>query len=283
LKPWFENVVKYYTPAQVGNSKAKPVESFWRRLNDQYFRLQPNWSGHNIDSRKENQPNMDWIMKHKHLLPTVEQGYEQIVQIVEHHRAEREQEWLESFGALVDSGRMIEITREQYLLNFGTTKPDTNKLTPSGLHFEKDTVRYSYDLLDVAFKSLTWVDWKVIYDTDNMSSVLAVCEDRGLRYLLPEVYKPSMAIMDRKDGDGAHLQAIKVLKAQQTETATEFLEEVYAATERLLPAAKDPRLKMIIAPDGQHKKAIQKIKNVVPIETRDNEPIDWAKKALEDF
>ncbi|MBL3940623.1 hypothetical protein FH720_25755, partial [Bacteroides thetaiotaomicron] len=69
MVPFYEALTKYYTPAAIGNAKSKIIEPYFNYLNKTYYQLEKNWSGVNINSRRESQPNVEILNRNRHLIP----------------------------------------------------------------------------------------------------------------------------------------------------------------------------------------------------------------------
>ncbi len=81
-------IAEYVTPAQIGNAKAKVIEPYFKWLNHKYAKkCADNWSGCGITSRKESQPNLDWLNAHKGQIPEEAEDRGQIEWIVVSARA----------------------------------------------------------------------------------------------------------------------------------------------------------------------------------------------------
>ncbi|OAV71688.1 hypothetical protein Barb6_01361 [Bacteroidales bacterium Barb6] len=69
LTPFYQSCTEYYTPAAVGNAKAKVIEPFFHRWNDECFRIFCNSSGYGVKSQKFLQPSEDFIERNKAHFP----------------------------------------------------------------------------------------------------------------------------------------------------------------------------------------------------------------------
>ena len=65
LTPFYSAMAHLHTPAAVGNAKSKIIEPYFMYLNKNYCQTQPNWSGFGITSKKDNQPNTEFLDKNK--------------------------------------------------------------------------------------------------------------------------------------------------------------------------------------------------------------------------
>lgn len=104
--------------------------------------------------------------------------------------------------------RQIIMDKERYLLTFGLETGFTNKLEGSGIRPTLLGVKRAYDCFDIRFRERPRENWRLKYDPDDLSQILAVSEDGTRRFLLEEKYVQPMALADRKDGD--YLQFEKV-------------------------------------------------------------------------
>lgn len=256
---FYRKAAMLHRPATVGNAKSKTIESFFNRFNNEVCRDQFNTTGHNITSRKDNQPNMDWLDKHKKDLPTVEQGYMQIEMLIQKHRAPREQQWLESYQQLIAEGRVKEIDRTTYLMIFGTTDGFTNRISNAGIRKQISGVEYTYDLHNLDFRRQTFTDWTLIYDTNNLETVLAVNEDGTKRFLLAQ--KQSVPLAASEWRDEHHRIANKTFGFNRhiESHVTQKLSEIDEVTAKIIDQTP---LKTMFIHAGQQKKALQEAQNV---------------------
>lgn len=227
-------MAEYVTPAQVGNAKAKPIEPYFKRLNHKYAKkCSGNWTGYGITSRKESQPNMEWLNAHKGQIPDEEGVREQIRWIIESERALKREEYVAGYGK-IPAERLLPMTTESYLLNFGQETGYKNALEGSGLNVRLLGERHTYDSFDLEFRKYAHLRWNVKFDPENMHEVLAVSDEGDIRFMLEEKYVQPMALADRRPGDAEELQRVRDFNndlrrmviehdAQATETVRESL------------------------------------------------------------
>lgn len=268
LTEFYNRVAVIHRYASVGNAKDKTIEPFFNRLNDEEFRAQPNTTGHNLTSRKENQPNMDWLSKHKKDLPTLDQGYFQIQQLVERHRAKREQEWLNSFHELIASGRLHEIDRVTYLRIFGLTSEETNTLVNTGIRKQINGIVYHFNTLDLTFRSLTHTRWSIVYDPADLTTVLAINEDGTHQFLLEQNLRPSQAISERTESENHYANRISGFNKHMEK---HIIDSISGIDERTQALIEQTSLKTMLIVDGQQKKTLQQAKNVKSLPIQDAE------------
>lgn len=208
LTPFYQAMTKYYTPAAVGNAKAKIIEPHFHYLNVQYCQKQANWSGFGITSRTENQPNMEVLNDHRKLIPDEATCIAQIEAIVAQERALHLAEFMAAWERTEES-RKLPFGDEEYLLLMGETTGRTNHINGDGLRLEMNGERINYDSFDISLREHYNKDWIVRYDPEDMSRVLisnAVrkgLKDAGkeigtLRYMMTRPLKVPMALADQK-------------------------------------------------------------------------------------
>ena len=196
------------TPAQVKNAKTKPVERYFKSLNENYCQYYRNWSGFGITSDKTKQPNADALNARRKEFPDEAGCRAQIEQIIASERAAKREEYLKLWAAVPEE-RRLPLPLEQYLLNFGAQTGYKNALEGSGLNVRLLGARHTYDCFDIQFRQYAHIRWNVLYDPDNLDRVLAVNDDGTLRFLLESKYVQPMALVERTEGDAAQLARIQ--------------------------------------------------------------------------
>lgn len=215
-------MAEYVTPAQVGNAKAKPIEPYFRRLNHKYAKkCSGNWSGYGMTSRKESQPNMEWLNAHKGQIPDEAGVRAQIEWIIESERAAKREEYVAGFSR-IPADRLLPMPIESYLLNFGQETGCKNTLEGSGLNVRLLGERRTYDSFDLEFRKYAHLRWSIKYDPDNMQEVLAVSDEGDIRILLKEKHLQPMALADRRPGDAEELQKVKDFNDELKRTVIEY-------------------------------------------------------------
>lgn len=244
------------TPARVRNAKSKPVERYFRSLNEGYCQLCRNWSGFGITSDKKKQPNADALNAYRKEFPDEAGCRMQITNIIESERAAKRADYLKLW-AEVPENRRLPLSTEQYLLNFGAETGYKNALEGSGLNVKLLGARRSYDCFDLRFRQYAHIRWNVKYDPDNLDQVLAVSDDGTLRFMLESKYVQPMALVERTEGDGAQLARVQQFNTQleghikgQLAIAGERVEQLFAHNPQL-----DNTLARALLCDsrGQHK------------------------------
>lgn len=267
LKPTYEAAAYRLTPAAAKNSKSKPIEQFFDKFNEKHFqaKLVPNWSGHNVTAKGENQANGDMLDKIKHQFPDENGCRMQIINAIENERAEKVQQYIESFNKLPEEDKKP-ITINQFLRFFGTTTGYTNKFKGDGLTPTINGIERAYDTFDLDFRKYMHEDWMVFYDEDDLSQILVsnaksrkgklVEEIGNLEFLLQEKYVQPMALYDQEKQDAEQRKLVYDFNKRVNETIIQRNESRHETLEDLF--SKNPQLDtlrklMISDSNGQHK------------------------------
>nr|WP_153840806.1 hypothetical protein [Ornithobacterium rhinotracheale] len=267
LKDTYEVMAKHFTPARVKNSKAKVIEPFFNYFNKKHFQKEMviNWSGHNVNASKDNQPNDEYLNKVRHQFPDELGARMQIINAIEKERKEKVQAYMEHWNELPENDRIPFATNE-FLRAFGQTTGYTNKLQGNGITATINGEEYYFDSFDQNFRKYAYVDWCLYFDPSDMSEVLAVnAESRhgrlvrvidSIEFMLEEKYIQPMALYDRKEGDGAALQKVfdynenlKKTIIDRTRDNNEVLQSLFMQNPQLETLQK----MLIVDSTGQHK------------------------------
>lgn len=242
LTPFYEKLSRYFTPAAVGNAKAKPVEPFFRHINDEYFRLLPNSSGYGVRSKKEMQVSDDWIRLHKKDFPDEAGCRRQIAAGIEYFRAKTREQYLQAW-AEVPKEKRLDFPRNEWLSAFGEVA-SPRKLRAGGMQLQLARQVFTYDCFDPEFRNYGHRSFFLRYDPEDMQQVLAVENvgtdkapvEGGARFVLERKHEQPMALMDRQEGDAEALQRVRDFnrkceediirkRAERSETLRNFFEE----------------------------------------------------------
>ena len=256
LTPTYQAVADKVTPARVKNAKAKPIEAWFNYFNKKYCQMQTNWSGFGITSRKELQPNTEYITKYKHQFPDFEGCVRQIVGMIQAERAELETAYVAQFEA----EGLTELKTAQYLMAFGESTGErryllqgcgircTLPLTPSKGGLRK----MDYDCFDTHFRKYPSTRWQLRYDPEDPHYAVAVNEDESLQFTLEEKYIQPMALADRKEGDARELQRVMDFNRRKEQ---ELMDELTPMEDRARELLEQTTLSKLLITDsrGQHK------------------------------
>ncbi|MBD5349712.1 MAG: hypothetical protein HDR89_02350 [Bacteroides sp.] len=245
------------TPAQAHNAKAKPVEPYFNYLNTNYCIRCNNWSGFGITSNPKRQPNSDALNSLRHQFPDEAGLRAQIDEMMRLERMGKCEAFLAGLEKLKPEHR-LPMSRESYLLNFGASTGFKNVLEGQGLRPTILGVKRDYDCFDLSFRDHDAERWTVLYDPDDLSSVLAVNEAGTRRYIMEEKYVQPMALADRRPGDAEQLQRVRDFNKELEARTAERMGEAYRCTEQIIagtPALRGSIEDRLLITDsrGQHK------------------------------
>lgn len=206
----YSDVAEYFTPARVKNAKSKPIERYFRYLNENYCQLyfgNSNWSGFGVKTRGKKQPNIDVLELRKRNFPYKEGVIQQIHWIFQQEREKKRKTWMEAWHRMPEGDRLT-LSRENYLLNFGMRNDRTIRMQAGCLEPTILGKQRAYDTFDLNFRKNPLQSWTVMYDERDLSTILVANETKKERYLLNAVHEQPMALRDREDGDFEALKAI---------------------------------------------------------------------------
>jgi hypothetical protein len=274
LSPVYEGMSEYFTPARVKNAKAKVIEPYFNHLNKQCQMYFKNWSGHNVTSRKENQPNADYLNKIRHTFPDEMGCRQQIERLMDMERSAKVAEYVERFEAMPVEDRQP-LSNYEYLYLFGQTHTHTNKLRGDGLTPTLGGVSFTFDSFDQRFRECAYMDWAVKYDPADMSSILVMNAKSDAnsklkeivgthRFELQQKFVQPMALYDRKAGDAEELAKITQFNKSMKDNIMTHSNENQAIVEELFnsnPQLNDTLTKMVLCDStGQHKDNKSKVR-----------------------
>ena len=208
MMPTYASIAMTVTPARRKNAKSKVVEPYFNYLNKTYCKRFNNWSGYGITSNPDRQPSADWLNQHRHEIPTKDVLVGRIMEMINIERLMKRVQF-EQFRSNLAPERQFIMDRERYLLTFGLETGFTNRLEGCGIRPTLLGVKRAYDSYDVRFRESPRENWRLKYDPDDLSQVLAVSEDGTRRFILEEKYVQPMALADRKPGDYEHLEKVR--------------------------------------------------------------------------
>ena len=249
LTPTYQAVADKVTPARVKNAKAKPIEAWFNYFNKKYCQMQTNWSGFGITSRKELQPNTEYITKYKHQFPDFEGCVRQIVSFIQAERAELETAYVAQFEA----EGLTELKTAQYLMAFGESTGERRYLLQGcGIRCTIGTRKMDYDCFDTHFRKYPSTRWQLRYDPEDLHYAVAVNEDESLQFTLEEKYIQPMALADRKEGDARELQRVMDFNRRKEQ---ELMDELTPMEDRARELLEQTTLSKLLITDsrGQHK------------------------------
>lgn len=291
MLPIYEALSNQYTPTKVGNAKAKVIEPWFGYFNKKYCQLMPNWSGHGVKASK--QPNAEYLNKIKNSFPDEFGATQQLVALIEREREELRAKYLQAYEEMpVDAKKLI--TETEFLLHFGNDTGYLNSRSHSGIAPKIQGIRYYYDSFDLNFRKYDHLSWKIKFNPDDLSQVLAYNEENQLSFLLQQKHEQPMALYDRKDGDSEKLLEIRSFNKNIKEEILEVQDEDHKTVQTLFTDFKelDNSLAKALLTDsrGQHKdrknakKLIQNSQKLVEKqEAKEQKQIDadWSQEQKE--
>lgn len=265
LTPVYEACSSHYTPAKVGNAKAKVIEPFFNSFNKEYCQLFDNWSGYNVNSGSKNQPNDEYLNKIRKSFPDQRGCREQIIRSIEADRAKKQERYLSGFINVSNEFKSV-LNQEMYLRFLGKSTGFTNRLYPEGLTPTIEGQQLCFDSFDINFRKLSHLDWAVRYDPEDLSQIMVlnaesksgklVNEIGTYQFMLTEKYIQPMALAERQDGDALQLQGVKEYNNSILEYITDEVHNRAELTEGLFkrPELNDTLAKLLLVDSrGQHK------------------------------
>ncbi|MDR2936878.1 MAG: hypothetical protein LBU80_05995, partial [Rikenellaceae bacterium] len=276
MKGTYEVMGEKSTPARAHNSKGKVIEPYFKYFNKKHCQYQKNWAGFGITSNPNNQPNSEFLNKHRHSFPDKAGCRAQLIRAIEAERAEKLPQYMELFAQLPEE-RKLPLSSEQYLLEFGAQTGHLNAIEGQGLRPTIGGIKREYDCFDPNFRAYAHVRWAVKYDPDNLDNILAVNEDGRLRFMLERKYVQPMALADRKEGDAEQLARVLDFNKQQLEVPiTAQLGQVNDTVEQLFldnPQLDIPTRLMLCDSRGQNK-IHKQTRRVKALEAEDVEAVE---------
>lgn len=278
LTEFYGKVAAYYTPAAAHNARAKVIEPYFRHHDDKYVQRHLNYGGHNVDARRENQPNPDALERLKKDFPNEAGVIDQITANFQQERLDKRDEFLRGLEAM-DAERRRIITRERFLELFGTQHILTNGqsgnlLTNAGLQPTILGQRRCFNILTTEFQNLVGTSFTITYDPTDLSEVLATARDGSIRYVVPAMAKVPMAIMDHTPDTRARLAEQQAFKRSLGTAAIDQLrgdaERVAVLAARYIDEARPnqlhPEREAVVRgrflKEGSHKEALRAVPEV---------------------
>ena len=254
MKPIYEAVAEKYTPAKIGNAKAKVIESWFSYFNKKYCQLMYNWSGFGVKSKT--QPNPDKLNAIKKSFPDEQGAAMQLMMMIEREREEKREQYLKAYEQMEPEAKKL-LSEKDFLLHFGEDTGYTNKRSHTGIAPKIEGIRYYYDSFDVNFRKYDHLEWQIKYNPNDLSQVLAYNREQGLSFLLQKKHEQPMALYDRSEGDGEQLAQIRNFNSSMKEIILEQQAEDFELINQLFTENKelDNTLAKSLLTDsrGQHK------------------------------
>lgn len=272
LTPFYQAMAHLHTPAAVGNAKSKVIEPYFKYLNKTYCQRFPNWSGFNITSKKDNQPNTEYLNMIKRSFPTKEEVIAQIEMFINQERKTKIDQYMQGWQALPDHEKVTMNIMDRIMV-FGKPTNYTNTITGMGLNVTIGGQKLVYDSFDPAFRSLQHLKWQVVYDECDLSSILVINEESKRRFVLDSKRALPMDIHSMNAEDHEYRSRITNFNKQRYEEImqtyigdNEAVAEIMNNTPLNLNDFDEASLKLMFTTGGQQKEALQDAKGLKKIE-----------------
>lgn len=265
LTPLYEACSVHYTPAKVKNAKSKIIEPFFNRFNKDYCQMFDNWSGHNVSSGSNSQPNSEYMNKIKNQFPDEQGCRQQLISAIETDRAKKQQAYVSQWQEVATEYKS-ELTLPMFLRYLGETTNFTNRLQGQGLTPTINGQTLTYDSFDMNFRKLAHLDWAVQYDPQDLSKVLVTnANSRNgklvdvvgtYEFLLEQKHIQPMALAERTEGDALKLSEVKNYNSNVMQYITDERQNNIQSLETLFtnPLLNDTLAKHLLTDSrGQHK------------------------------
>jgi hypothetical protein len=268
LTPFYSAMAHLFTPAAVGNAKAKVIEPYFKYLNKNYCQYDTFWSGFGIQSGKDSQPNTEYLDKIKHQMPGKDEVHAKIERIIMMERAKKQQKYTAKWAELAESDRS-KLAIDQYLQVFGSKTTIPSRLEPVGLTPTLCGVERVFDTFDPQFRALSHLKWHVHYDETNLNQVLAVSEDNKYRFMLERPVFVPMAIRDQNEEHFNYRNRVRAFNVNQEKEIintyaedSEIMMRLIENTPLSLDDHQEAALKLMFTNNGQQKEGLQNAKGL---------------------
>lgn len=212
LRPFYENQA-FFNPQKFKNAKSKYIEQAFGEQWHDVLKKFNGYSGHNISSKNRG-VNPDWIVANKKNNYTLAEAGIVMECIINELRnlpgkvdksITRQQEWLNGWAAMPEEHKR-KVSDEFILSRFGSehlvrNKKYPNEITNNGVKLQIENVKYQYLLPKELHQQLIGTSVRVIYDVIDMSRVLLVNEDKGIRIVAHNFDRTPGAAKDFGTGD----------------------------------------------------------------------------------
>jgi hypothetical protein len=287
LTPFYQAVAHLSTPAAVGNAKSKIIEPYFRHLNKTYCQRMANWSGFGITSRKENQVNTEVLNLTKKNFPDKAGVIRQLVMMMNTERSQKIGAYVAGWNAMPEDHK-ITMSRIDWIMAFGVEHKQTNTITGQGVIATLNGIKITYDSFDPAFRKNLHLDWKLIYEPEDLAQVLAVSPDGKLRFVLDQKLAIPMDIRSTLPEHNAYRSQVSDYnKAQVAHITKTYIEDAEIVDEILsnnpleLTSRTEADLKLMFTYGGQQKETLQNAKGLKQVQQREQKQIATEQKQEE--
>ena len=269
LTPFYQAMTTMYTPAQAHNAKSKIIEPYFKYLNKRYAQYHEFWAGFNVDAKKGNQVNKEWIDDTKGNAPNLAGVIKQLNRMMDRERKAKEADFMVGWAKLPEGDKKV-LGEADYLRVIGEQLGErTSRITGQGIIKQVDGVERTYDSFDPAFRANMHVDWTLWGDKNAMGKVLAISPDEKLKFVLEEKRVLPMDIYSTTQEDVDYRMRVKHFNADRMAEVTmlagadaDMARGVAVSTPWLLNDEDEIDLKLMLTYGGQQKEAIQDAKQL---------------------
>jgi hypothetical protein len=279
LTPFYGAVSHINTPAAVGNAKSKIIEPYFKYLNKTYCQLKQNWTGFNITSSKENQPNIERLNQIKKTFPDKAGVIEQINRFMLTERLRKEADYKARWQAMPHENQ-VTLNPMQCIEVFGKPHTEYNSIIGHGLiatlkDADDNSVEITYDSFDPAFRELQFsTRFKLIYEPADLSQVVAITEDGKRKFLLHAKMSVGMGFMNTTPQQLEYRQQIRDFNSnRKQEILQTYISEdaqvidIVNNTPLNINDENEAALKLMLTDDnGQQKERLQDAKNLKKVQ-----------------
>lgn len=275
LTPFYQAVSHIHTPAAVGNAKSKVVEPYFKYLNKTHCQKHFNWSGFNITAKGANQPNTEMLDKIKVSFPNKEGVLKQINKFMDAERQIKVGEYTQQWQVMPPTDQ-VTLTPEDCLFVFGKQHNEFNSITGHGLIATLEGQKMIFDSFDPAFRALQYAtEFKIIYDENDFSQVIAITKDGKQKFLLHNKVKVGMGFKNTTPQQLDYHQKIRDFNTDRREEILQqyiiedaIVQEVLENTPLNLNDSDEAALKLMLTFKGQQKERLQDAKGLQKIQNQ---------------
>ncbi len=278
LTSFYSGISHLYTPAAVGNAKAKIIEPWFKYYNKKHCQKKRNWSGFNVNSQKKNQPNVEALDVIKRTFPDKATLIETINRDMLNERLSLVEDFKRRWQQTPQDDQ-VTLTPAQCIEVFGKPHDEWNSISGQGLIATLDGRLMTFDSFEPAFRALQFsTRFKIIYDSCDFNQVLAITEDGKQKFLLHNKVTIGMGYKNTTPEQLEYHQQIKEFNSQRKEDIIQtyllddaIVEDIIANTPLNLSNQDELDLKLMFTTNGQQKEALQDAKGLKRIQQKEKQ------------
>jgi Integrase core domain len=222
-----DKLTPHHTCAAVGNARSKTVEPFFKHLNARVLKYFDNYSGSNITAKSVNSHiNPDAAKENLKHFASANEAMEQVhlaialwnTQVGWKKRSSSIEDVYEASMA-ASQERQMPFTEALEVDAFWHMPEVPVRFTPKGFDLQFRTERYTFDVEDATFRAANYgASFQVKFDPARMHQLYLyqmgrlVVRPDGQPWVAKQKTLVPMALVDRKEGDGANQARLMALK-----------------------------------------------------------------------